>query len=113
MQTNYNFTYDIDNRSFHIIMEAAGILRSRNIPVTILASTLPEDPEGGLWYLYTFHKESIQPGLKAHYNAGMVAEGCYDAISVETDDFARDIVKCVESHYYDIVTAQMNEERIP
>lgn len=109
MQTNYKFTYDIDNRSFHIIMEAAGILRSRNIPVTILASTLPEDPDGGLWYLYTFHKESIQPGLKAHYNAGMVAEGCFDAISVETDDFTGDIVKCIEDHY----TVIMNEERIP
>lgn len=90
-------------------MEAAGILRSRNIPVTILASTLPEDPEGGLWYLYTFYKESIQPGLKAHYNAGMVAEGCYDAISVETDDFTGDIVRCIEDHY----TVIMNEERIP
>lgn len=110
MQTNYNFTYDIDNRSFHIIMEAASILHSRNIPVTILASSLPEDPDGGLWYLYTFHKECIQPGLKAHYhNAGIVAEGCYDAISVEADDFTGDIVKCIEDHY----TTIMNEELIP
>ena len=109
MQTNYNFTYDIDNRSFPYVMEAAGILRSENIPVTILASALPEDPDGGLWYLYTFHKENIQPGLKAYYHADMVAEGCYDAISVETDDFTGDIVKCIEDHY----TVIMNEERIP
>ena len=106
-------TYDIDKNSSPYILQAFSELKRKEIPVFFLAASLPDDPEGGLWYLYTFDYEYEQPGLRAYYRAGLVAEGCYDAISAETDDFAGDIARCVESHYNDIMLLKMNEERIP
>lgn len=104
-----NYTYDINKRAAPHILQAFSELKRKEIPIRFLAAELPENQEDGLWYLYTFDYAFEKEGLRVYYTTGMVAEGCYDAISAETDNFAADIAKVVEDHYFEI----MNRERIP